>query len=214
MSGKAVISALSIGGYSILAIPTQSIGGYSILAIPTQSIGGYSILTIPTQSVGGYSILAIPTQSAAYMWLRGDGCGWRGGGCVGMAGMPYPPINTSASTDADVCADRCGCLRRPMRMSAPTDADVCVDRCEPCRKDFLALTSGKAERSPSLTTLLVLPYRNDQQCIIPKKAVRHSMSHRFLYIYKYRLYGNVGVILQGQGEPYMLTLYSFYLHRS
>ncbi|WP_440331249.1 hypothetical protein [Leyella stercorea] len=35
----------------------------------------------------------------------------------------------SAPTDADVCADRCGCLRRPMRTSAPTDADVCVDRC-------------------------------------------------------------------------------------
>ncbi|WP_278908929.1 hypothetical protein, partial [Leyella stercorea] len=33
------------------------------------------------------------------------------------------------STDADVCADRCGCPRRPMRMSAPTDADICVDRC-------------------------------------------------------------------------------------
>ncbi len=60
-------------------------------------------------------------------WLRGDGCGWRGGGCVGMAGMPYPPINTSA----------------------PNDADVCVERCEPCREDFLALASGKAERSTS-----------------------------------------------------------------
>ncbi|WP_302352660.1 hypothetical protein [Leyella stercorea] len=36
---------------------------------------------------------------------------------------------SSASTDADVCADRCGCLRRPLRMSASTDADVCVDRC-------------------------------------------------------------------------------------
>ena len=29
---------------------------------------------------------------------------------------------SSASTDADVCVDRCGCLRRPMRMSASTDA--------------------------------------------------------------------------------------------
>ncbi|WP_278776604.1 hypothetical protein [Leyella stercorea] len=38
-------------------------------------------------------------------------------------------MRTSAPTDADVCVDRCGCLRRPMRMSAPTDADVCVDRC-------------------------------------------------------------------------------------
>lgn|GEM_PF-4513205 len=27
------------------------------------------------------------------------------------------------------------------------------------------------------------------KCIIPKKAVRHHMSHRF-YIYKYRLNGN------------------------
>ena len=35
----------------------------------------------------------------------------------------------SASTDADICVDRCGRLRRPMRMSAPTDADVCADRC-------------------------------------------------------------------------------------
>ncbi|WP_455053579.1 hypothetical protein [Leyella stercorea] len=38
----------------------------------------------------------------------------------------------SAPTDTDICADRCGCLRRPMRMSAPTDADVCVDRCGCC----------------------------------------------------------------------------------
>ena len=35
----------------------------------------------------------------------------------------------SASTDADVCVDRCGRLRRPMRMSASTGADVCVGRC-------------------------------------------------------------------------------------
>ena len=28
----------------------------------------------------------------------------------------------SASTDADVCVDRCGRLRRPVRMSAPTGA--------------------------------------------------------------------------------------------
>ena len=35
----------------------------------------------------------------------------------------------SASTDADICVDRCGRLRRPMRMSASTDADVCVGRC-------------------------------------------------------------------------------------
>ena len=34
------------------------------------------------------------------------------------------PMRTSAPTDADVCADRCGCLRRPMRMSASTDADA------------------------------------------------------------------------------------------
>ncbi|WP_456084494.1 hypothetical protein [Leyella stercorea] len=31
-------------------------------------------------------------------------------------------MRMSASTDADVCADRCGHLRRPMRTSAPTDA--------------------------------------------------------------------------------------------
>lgn len=35
----------------------------------------------------------------------------------------------SAPTGADVCVDRCGCLRRPIRMSAPTGADVCADRC-------------------------------------------------------------------------------------
>ena len=104
---------------------------------------------------------------------------------------PHPPINTSAPTDADVCADRCGCLRRPMQMSASTDADVRVDRCEPCREDFLALASGKAERRPALTTLLVLTYRNDQQCIIKKKSGATFMSHRFLCVYKYRLNGNV-----------------------
>ncbi|WP_419515114.1 hypothetical protein [Leyella stercorea] len=38
-------------------------------------------------------------------------------------------MRTSASTDADICAERCGRLRRPMRMSAPTDADICADRC-------------------------------------------------------------------------------------
>ncbi|WP_417468212.1 hypothetical protein [Leyella stercorea] len=43
--------------------------------------------------------------------------------------MLYRPLRTSASTVADVCVDRCGCLRRPLRMSASTDADVCVDRC-------------------------------------------------------------------------------------
>ena len=115
MSGKAVISALSIGGYSILAIPTQS--------------------------VGGYSIPAIPTQSAACGWRAVVACGWRGGGCVGMAGMPYPPI-ASASTDADVCADRYGCLHRPMRMSAPTDADVRADRCGCPRRPMRTMQGG------------------------------------------------------------------------
>ena len=62
-----------------------------------------------------------------------------------MAGMPYPPINTSAPTDADVCADRCGCLRRPMRMSASTDADVCTDRCAPLGG---ALVSARLCRLP------------------------------------------------------------------
>ena len=134
---------------------------------PTLSIGGYSILAIPTQSVGGYSIPAIPTQSAAYMWLRGDGCGWRG-----VAAWVWQGCHTLLLIH----------LRRPMQMSAPTDADVCVDRCEPCREDFLALASGKAECYTALTTLLVLPYRNDQQCIIPKKAVRHSC-HTAFYVF-------------------------------
>ena len=37
--------------------------------------------------------------------------------------VSYRPMRMSAPTDADVCADRCGCLRRPMQMSASTDAD-------------------------------------------------------------------------------------------
>ena len=37
--------------------------------------------------------------------------------------VSYRPMRMSASTDADVCTDRRGCLHRPMRMSAPTDAD-------------------------------------------------------------------------------------------
>lgn len=45
-----------------------------------------------------------------------------------------------------MCFNDIGALRFP---SASTDADVCVDRCEPCREDFLALASGKAERSTS-----------------------------------------------------------------
>ena len=35
----------------------------------------------------------------------------------------------SAPTDADVCVERCGCLRRSVRMSASNGADVCVERC-------------------------------------------------------------------------------------
>ena len=35
----------------------------------------------------------------------------------------------SASTDADVCVERCGCLRRSVRMSASVGADVCIGRC-------------------------------------------------------------------------------------
>ena len=164
MSGKAVISTLSIGGYSILAIPTQS--------------------------VGGYSIPAIPTQSAAWRWLRGVAA-WVWQGCHTLLLIH---------------------LRRPMRMSASTDADVCVDRCEPCREGFLALASGKAERRPALTTLLVLPYRNDQQCIIKKKSGATFMSHRFLCVYKYRLNGSINVFtLQGQGEPSILCLAMFLL---
>ena len=40
-----------------------------------------------------------------------------------------------------------------------------------------------------------------------EKSGATFMSHRFLYVYKYRLNGNVGVIfLQGQGEPCMVLL--------
>ncbi|WP_417090859.1 hypothetical protein [Leyella stercorea] len=113
----------------------------------TLSIGGYSILAIPTQSVGGYSIPAIPTQSAAWGGCVEMACGWRWGGCVGMAGMPYPPINTSAPTDADVCVDRCRWLRRPMRMSASTDADVCADRCRCLRRPMRMSASTDANHA-------------------------------------------------------------------
>ncbi|WP_278680995.1 hypothetical protein [Leyella stercorea] len=47
---------------------------------------------------------------------------------VGAAETAAPP-GPSAPTDAYICADRCGHLRRPMRTSASTDADICVDRC-------------------------------------------------------------------------------------
>ena len=121
MSGKAVISALSIGGYSILAIPTQSIGGYSIPAIPT--------------------------QSAAYTWLRGGGCvgvaAWVWQGCHTLLLIHLRrPMRMSASTDADVCTDRYGCLRRPMQMSASTDADVCADRCGCLRRPMRIMQGG------------------------------------------------------------------------
>ncbi|WP_456084769.1 hypothetical protein [Leyella stercorea] len=41
----------------------------------------------------------------------------------------HRPTRMSASTDADVCTDRRGCLHRPTRMSASTDADARIDRC-------------------------------------------------------------------------------------
>ncbi|WP_302402900.1 hypothetical protein [Leyella stercorea] len=111
---------------------------------------------ISALSIGGYSILAIPTQSAAYMWLRGVAA-WVWQGCHTLLLIHLRrPMWMSASTDADVCADRCGCLRRPMQMSAPTDANVCADRCGCLRRPMrtmqgglLALASGKAERSTS-----------------------------------------------------------------
>jgi len=37
--------------------------------------------------------------------------------------VSYRPTRMSASTDADVCTDRRGCLHRPTRMSAPIDAN-------------------------------------------------------------------------------------------
>jgi hypothetical protein len=53
----------------------------------------------------------------------------------------------SASTDADVCIDRRGCLHRPTRMSASTDADVCTDRrgCLHRPMRMLASTDADAE---------------------------------------------------------------------
>ena len=158
-------------------------------------------------------------------------CGWRGvaawvwQGCHTLLLIHLRrPMRMSAPTDADVCTDRCGCLRRPMRMSAPTDADVCVDRygClrRPMRmsastdanhagRTFLLWQVAKLSAARLFTTLLALPYRNNQQCIIPKKAVRHSC-HTAFYIYKYRLNGNVGVIFpQGQGERNYWLQHSF-----
>ncbi|WP_278862427.1 hypothetical protein, partial [Leyella stercorea] len=59
------------------------------------------------------------------MWLRGGwlrgvaACGWRGvaawvwQGCHTLLLIHLRrPMRMSASTDADVCVDRCGCLRR------------------------------------------------------------------------------------------------------
>ena len=104
----------------------------------------------------------------AWGWLRAYGVGWLRADGVGVAAWVWQgchtlllihlrrPMQMSAPTDADVCADRCGCLRRPMQMAAPTDADVCADRCgclhRPMRTmqgGLLALASDKAERSPS-----------------------------------------------------------------
>ena len=42
-----------------------------------------------------------------------------------------------------------------------------------------------------------------------EKSGATFMSYRFLYVYKYRLNGNVGVILQGQGEPSILYYLSY-----
>ena len=42
-----------------------------------------------------------------------------------------------------------------------------------------------------------------------EKSGATFMSHRFLYVYKYRLNGNVGVILQGQGERNYWLQHSF-----
>jgi len=148
-------------------------------------------------SIGGYSIPAIPTQSAAWRWRGLAAWRWRADG-VGVAAWVWQgchtlllihlrrPMRMSAPTDADVCADRCGCLRRPMRMSASTDADVCADRYEhPRRPTRMIKTDNKAPKK-----------RCDITC------------HTAFYIYKYRLNGNVNsVILQEQGEPSMWLLY-------
>ena len=64
----------------------------------------------------------------------------------------------SASTDADVCTDRRGCLHRPTRMLVSTDADVCIDRrgCSHQRMRMLnwqQKNSGGLFLSPPLCTL-------------------------------------------------------------
>ena len=82
----------------------------------------------------------------AWGWLRAYGVGWLRADGVGVAAWVWQgchtlllihlrrPMQMSAPTDADVCADRCGCLHRPMRTM---------------QGGLLALASDKAERSPS-----------------------------------------------------------------
>ncbi|WP_455051919.1 hypothetical protein [Leyella stercorea] len=57
-------------------------------------------------------------------------------------------MRTSAPTDADVCADRCGHLRRPIRTSAPTDADIRADRYARLRRSVrIVLTQDKSHHT-------------------------------------------------------------------
>ena len=104
----------------------------------------------------GVSLTAFDTPStqsannvAAWGWRGVTACGWRGvaawvwQGCHTLLLIHLRrPMRMSAPTDADVCADRCGCLRRPMRMSASTDADVCVDRCGCLRRPMRTMQGG------------------------------------------------------------------------
>ncbi|WP_440330952.1 hypothetical protein [Leyella stercorea] len=91
------------------------------------------------------------------IWLRADGVGvaaWVWQGCHTLLLIHLRrPMQMSAPTDADVCADRCGCLRRPMRMSASTDANH-------AERTFLLWQAAKQSAARLFTTLLVLPYSN------------------------------------------------------
>ena len=134
----------------------------------------------------GVSLTAFDTPHAICC-VEVTACGWRG-----VAAWVWQGCHTLLLIH----------LRRTTRMSASNDANH-------AGRTFLLWQAAKLSAARLFTTLLALPYRNNQQCIIPKKAVRHSC-HTAFYIYKYRLNGNVGVIFpQGQGERNYWLQHSF-----
>ncbi|WP_278872040.1 hypothetical protein [Leyella stercorea] len=62
-------------------------------------------------------------------------------------------VFSSASVDADVCAGRCGRLRRSMRTSAPVDTDICVGRCGRLRRSMrITIAIQKIPQQGTFTT--------------------------------------------------------------